>query len=253
MLIVNADDFGYSPAVNAAIVRAFRDGLISSTTIMANGQAFDEACELAHRHGFAGRIGCHLVLTEGEPVTEEVKRFSRFCDAQGMFRFKRNRHPVFWPNEVRALRIEIAEQLNRCRERGLAITHVDGHHHCHAEPAVFHVLAPVLRSLKVPYLRLTDNVRPARLARRLYKRFFNATVRWAGFAGTDYFCDFQDLPRLDRVLRRDTAIVEVMVHPAISPDGALIDAESQLPLAGPLEIALQSSRLGSYADIGRVA
>jgi predicted glycoside hydrolase/deacetylase ChbG (UPF0249 family) len=62
-IIANADDFGLNDEVNQAIVEAFEKHMISSATLMANMPGFEEACELAHRHGLLGRIGVHLNLT----------------------------------------------------------------------------------------------------------------------------------------------------------------------------------------------
>ena len=56
-IIVNADDFGMSAEANRAIVEAFENNVISSTTLMTNMPGFDEACELAHRRRLLGKIG----------------------------------------------------------------------------------------------------------------------------------------------------------------------------------------------------
>ena len=69
-MIVIADDFGLSEEVNAAIVEAFDRGLLTGASIIANMPAFEEACELAAEHGFQDRVGTHLNLTEGTPLTE---------------------------------------------------------------------------------------------------------------------------------------------------------------------------------------
>ena len=88
-MIVNADDFGLSPRVNQAIVRAFDEGLISSTTVMANMPAFAEASAIARDRGLLDHVGAHLVLTEGDPLTDTMRRCGRFCDADGRFTFWR--------------------------------------------------------------------------------------------------------------------------------------------------------------------
>jgi hypothetical protein len=74
-LIINADDFGLSTSVNRAVVASLQASLCSSTTIMANQPAFLEACQLAHDHRLFDRVGVHLVLTEGSPLTEAIKGY----------------------------------------------------------------------------------------------------------------------------------------------------------------------------------
>src|SRR5215510_11634871 len=66
-LIVNADDFGFTNGVNKGIVQSYKQGIVTSTTIMANGQAFDEAVELARENPGLG-VGCHLSIVGGRPV-----------------------------------------------------------------------------------------------------------------------------------------------------------------------------------------
>ena len=66
-LVVNADDFGFTPDVNAGILEAHRYGILSATTLMANGDAFDDAVRLA-RETPTLDIGCHLVLIGGRSL-----------------------------------------------------------------------------------------------------------------------------------------------------------------------------------------
>ena len=68
-LIINADDLGFTSGVNRAIVEAHTRGVVTSSTLMANGRAFGEAVELS-RAVPALSIGCHVVLIDGEPVVE---------------------------------------------------------------------------------------------------------------------------------------------------------------------------------------
>ena len=88
-IVVNADDFGMSRQTNEAILQAFEKGLISSTTIMANMPAFEEACQLARQHHLQRRIGLHLNVTEGKPLTADIADCPRFCDAGGCWRPRR--------------------------------------------------------------------------------------------------------------------------------------------------------------------
>ena len=77
LVIVNADDFGQSVNVNRAIIDCFQKGLISSTTIMANMPAFDDAVDLAIENGFHQTVGVHLNLTDGEPLVSALRSIYR--------------------------------------------------------------------------------------------------------------------------------------------------------------------------------
>lgn len=140
-LIINADDFGLSDAVNAAVLRAHRDGVLTSASLMVTGPAAREAIEIARDlPGLA--IGLHLALTEVAPalpldavpaLVGPDGRFSR-SPARAGFRW-------FVSSEARRqLRREIEAQFAAFAAAGLALSHVDGHQHLHAHPAV----APVV-------------------------------------------------------------------------------------------------------------
>ena len=68
-LVVNADDFGFTPDVNSGIVKAHREGILTATTLMANGDAFDDAVRLA-RETPSLDVGCHLVLIGGRSLLD---------------------------------------------------------------------------------------------------------------------------------------------------------------------------------------
>src|SRR3954447_18573752 len=67
-LIINADDFGLTPGINRAVIELHRANVLTSATLMASGPAFDDAVGLAQSHPALG-VGCHIVLTDGAPVS----------------------------------------------------------------------------------------------------------------------------------------------------------------------------------------
>lgn len=249
MLIINADDFGYSESVNNAIASAFAEGLISSTTIMANAPAFEHACELAKQKGFADKIGIHLNVTEGMPLTEEIKRSRIFCDENGSFCFQRFKHYWLPSNEVALLFQEISQQILRCRSHGIKITHADSHHHVHTELFISIAVAKALRKFGIPYLRLTDNVRHASFLRRTYKSNLNFLIALQGLRGTHYFCDLSDISAMAKQCDADDMVVELMVHPAFSDDGDLVDAEMKTSLPSAIRQIPHLHKLISFGDV----
>ena len=81
-IIVNADDFGASERINNAIVDAFKKGIVTNTTIMPNMSAYDEAVELAKENGFFDKVGIHLNLLAGEPLTLSIKQEPLLYDSE---------------------------------------------------------------------------------------------------------------------------------------------------------------------------
>jgi chitin disaccharide deacetylase len=143
-LVVNGDDFGLAPEVNRAIVRAHRDGILTSTSLMVTGDAAADAVRLARENpGLA--VGLHLVLAQGRPAATP-DTIPRLVAAGGAFR----REPVTtgiryaWSFLSRAgrvqLRREVEAQLAAFAATGLRLAHVDGHLNMHLHPMVLPIL-----------------------------------------------------------------------------------------------------------------
>ncbi|WP_206854741.1 carbohydrate deacetylase [Candidatus Enterococcus mangumiae] len=125
-IIINADDFGYSPAVNLGIIEAFQNGVLTSTTLMANMPGSDEAIQLAKKHAGLG-VGGHLVLTCGKPMLSS----NSLIDEQGNF-FNLNEYQEK-RNEMEDAEIfeEWCAQIDYLLNNGVNLTHLDSHHHVH--------------------------------------------------------------------------------------------------------------------------
>jgi predicted glycoside hydrolase/deacetylase ChbG (UPF0249 family) len=156
-LIVNADDFGFTSGVNRAILEAHTSGIVTSTTLMANGRAFAEAARIA---GTASRlsIGCHVVLIDGEPVLEAAQLPSlavqnpapRFRDGLMTFAARAIAGRIN-ADEVAA---EAAAQIRKVQSAGIAVTHIDTHKHTHLFPKI---LRPLLRAAAACDIRAVRN------------------------------------------------------------------------------------------------
>jgi predicted glycoside hydrolase/deacetylase ChbG (UPF0249 family) len=136
-LIVNADDFGISEAVNRGIVEAHERGIVTSTSIMATGAKFEHAVELARlRPSLA--VGVHLVLTEHRPLigasaaASLVRSDGSFEPHLRQLLKRRLRGRV----SIAEVRRELDEQIRRVRAAGIAISHLDGHQHVHVLPGI---------------------------------------------------------------------------------------------------------------------
>ena len=187
MIIVNADDFGYSKVINQAIMTCLDRGLISSTTIMANMPGFDEACELAISGRYTDRVGIHLNLTEGWPLLSDIQRNSSLCDASGQFR--RFRPRMLSKSDRGMIAAEVEAQISRCRRAGLQLTHADSHQHVHNEPLVLMAIQPVLSQLGIRNLRISRNMDslPVLSPKRLAKTALNRWISLLGLRRTQFF------------------------------------------------------------------
>jgi predicted glycoside hydrolase/deacetylase ChbG (UPF0249 family) len=162
-LIVNADDFGLTAGVNRGIVEAQERGIVTSSTLMANAQAFDEAAGLARTLAASGTrfsVGCHVVLLDGEPVlpADRVSSLLQPGTQNGacQFRVKLNDFVIasfrnkLNPAEIEA---EAIAQIERLQSAGVRPSHFDTHKHAHMFPAVLRPLLRAARQCGVPAVR----------------------------------------------------------------------------------------------------
>lgn len=234
MLIINADDFGASESVNAAIVEAFRQGLCSSTTIMPNMPYTEAAAELAHENNLLDHVGLHMVLTEGFPLTEGIRHCPRFCNEKEEFCLTRKQRVFHLSREEKtAVTDEIRAQIKRCRDLGLPLTHMDSHSHAHEEWGIASVVMALARDEGIPHVRLAINCGLVmRWPARGYRFLLNSRLRHAGLARVRRFGMIDEYPSCAKtaIPKKRGESLELMTHPDCDGRGGLVDALAQVPL-----------------------
>ncbi len=165
-LIVNADDFGRSASINAAVIRAHQEGILTTASLMVNEPATDEAVKLARENPRLG-VGLHLTLLCGHAALS-AKEIPGLLNGGGCF----SDSPVsvgfryFFHRGLREqLRAEMRAQFEKFRATGLPLDHVNGHLHLHMHPTVFSLLMEHANEWGITHLRLTCE--PFRLDARL--------------------------------------------------------------------------------------
>jgi chitin disaccharide deacetylase len=142
-LIVNADDFGFTSGVNRGIVEGHSHGVVTSSTLMANGPAFAEAAQMAKTLPNLS-VGCHVVLTDGRPVLDAALLPSLTTGAQlrdGMKTFAAR--AIAGRMNDSEITAEAAAQIRKIQSAGIAVSHIDTHKHTHLFPKI---LRPLLRA-----------------------------------------------------------------------------------------------------------
>ena len=217
-LIINADDFGFTPGVNRAIAEAHTRGIVTSSTLMARGPAFSEAVQLARTLPQIS-VGCHVVLIDGEPALAadqlpSLTRAQEFRDGLKAFATR----AITGRLASEEIFAEVSAQIRKIQAAGIVVSHVDTHKHTHIFPAI---LRPLLRAAKECGVRAIRNpfgprfpLRSSRLWARpnLWTRFaevrilrrFSATFRDAalreGFATPDGTLGIEVTGTLDETL-----------------------------------------------------
>ena len=219
-LIVNADDFGFTPDVNEGIVEAHRHGILTATTLMANGAGFDDAVRLA-RDTPALDIGCHLVLIGGRSLV--TGRALPLTVPQLLASLARR--------DLRPYD-ELAAQVRKILDAGIRPTHLDTHKHTHLAPPVLDAVARlgeefgirwVRRPFDFPLNALRGTVpRMKQLtsdAMGLLRRRFHRVLERHGCRTTDHFAGFQITGRfraaelVDLLGAIPEGSTELMCHP----------------------------------------
>jgi chitin disaccharide deacetylase len=154
-LIINADDFGLTSGVNRAISELHQSNALTSATLMATGPAFEDAVSVARSHPTLG-VGCHIVLTDGSPVSPpdtiptligpDGKNFRPSLLDFVLALLRGGIHPEDIEREALA-------QIQKLQRAGIQVTHVDTHKHTHLFPAVSRPLLTVLERTGISAIR----------------------------------------------------------------------------------------------------
>ncbi len=229
VLIVNADDFGLTEGTNAAILRAHQHGIVTSTSLLANGYAFDQAITLARATPTLD-VGLHLTLTEGPPVALSAE-VPDLLGANGELPLSNQpfaRALLLRKLPTAQIRREFEAQAAKVVDSGLRPSHIDGHKYIHLLPSVTEIAAEVARRFAIPIMRVPHRLAdsPSRIGRvpglavmallgtRAYR-----VARRAGLRTTDRTVGFVDTGHLDhaalrRLLRHaQPGITELLCHP----------------------------------------
>lgn len=240
-LIVNADDLGITRGVNRGIVESHVKGIVTSATLMANGEAFADAVALARRNPQLG-VGVHIVLTGGRAVASRDK-VGGLADAHGwlpkslaVLLGKWHRGQI----RRRAVENEMRAQIECVLEAGIKPTHLDTHKHAHCHPGIMSALARVAGEFGISRVRMPfedarsvfasgDGSARPRMTRRLFVvasragvPMFRRVLRKSHLRAPEHFFGFALTGRLGResilqILRNlPEGTSELVCHPGIS-------------------------------------
>ncbi len=240
-LIVNADDLGWTDGVNRGIVEAHRRGLVTSATLLANGNAYEGALEAVRQNPQLG-VGVHLNLGDGRPVApaDEVRGL-----LNGKGELDGGTEGLLIRIASRRLRIEEVErewdaQIRKVRESGIMPTHLDGHKHVHMLPGLFELALKLAKKHGIRAIRVANEQSSLRSALssgtdqkaavvlkqgvrarglKLLARDAQKMAEREGIATSDYFCGITQTGELTRegleefLEKLPEGTTELMCHP----------------------------------------
>lgn len=151
-LLVNADDLGLSSAINAGILQAHIHGIVTSTSIVASGQAFDEGVELANQHPSLG-VGVHLTLVEENSVSQNVPSLAPHEVLPATYG-QLVKNVLAGRIRLSDIEKEFRAQIEKCLLAGLKPTHLDSHQHTHALPLIFPIAIRIANDYRITGIRI---------------------------------------------------------------------------------------------------
>lgn len=241
-IIINADDLGLSTIVNRQISEFLSKGFITSSTILANNNTWDEVKEIIANNPQAS-FGLHLNLTQGKALSNnDILRKYGIVDDKNEFTRKIKATTDFPVELKRAILEEWSLQVEKLQSEGVCISHIDGHHHCHAILDLNDVLLDLLirynikkvrNRYKYPALSIKSAVLD-KMANILlcigFKQFpylgnritsilnfekYNTVLSTNKILTTSYFCQYDPFCRKLKVggKHQDFGCIELMCHP----------------------------------------
>ena len=276
LLIVNADDYGLTPAVSRAILRSHREGIVTSTSVLALAPGFEPSVAALRDTGGIG-VGAHLAAVGEDPPLLTAREVPSLVDRRGRLA---SSWRVFLPRMAAGridredLRREFTAQIERITGAGLRPGHVDTHQHLHLWPAVGEVVLEVAETAGITAVRIIRSAERSpvgltvrRLGQRLERRAAARGVRFPATATGLDEAGTLDRPRLERAIDRlaaaGAASAELATHPGEGDDPDLrrydwgyVWAEELAGLTDPAvrrRVDDAGFRLGTYADLGAPA
>jgi chitin disaccharide deacetylase len=275
LLVVNADDMGLTPGVCRAVRRAHTDGVVTSTSVLAVGTAFEQAATTVREAGDLG-LGAHLAIVGEDRPLLSAREVPTLVDREGRFPLSyrtvvaRGAAGRIDPDDVAR---EFRAQLERVRGIGVPVTHLDTHQHTHLWPAVAAVVVDLARESGIRCVRLPVSRRrgplgagvrllAGRLRRRLDRAGLDTTGSYAGLDEAGELDGRRFIAALQRLTDDGAVTAEINTHPgeAGEPDLARFEwgyawGEELAMLTAPATRALVDRlgwRLGTFADVAGV-
>lgn len=257
-LIVNADDFGLTKGVNMGVIRSFKEGVVTSASLLSVGRYFDNAVELAKENPGLD-IGIHLCLTEERPVLEKKYIPSLVDKNSCSLKPRWNFIFCYILGKIRYAEVEkeLDAQIRKISEKGLRITHIDSHGYMHMLPGVLAVVIKLAKKHNIKIIRYpSEKISFYDLKWHRYVQFCfldllcllaKLSPRYRDFIRTDYFFGFvnsgqlheRDIKKILVAFKRGVA--ELICHPGERDDESGIYKHWNYDWQGELKALISGS------------
>jgi predicted glycoside hydrolase/deacetylase ChbG (UPF0249 family) len=233
-LIINADDFGLNTLTSQSIIDLYQLGMVTSASILTNFSAFESSAELLKNNKLD--IGLHLNLLDGKPVNNKTLLTS-LVDKNGFFLkspYKLYTKIILGGIKEKELEVEIRAQIEKAMDRGIKLSHINGHQHVHMFPVIDKIILRIAGEYKIKAVRIPEEAYRAssvKLKRkaicdviRLYSIPRKKSLSQYGLITTDYFTGIPYVGQINVALLKDIVallpdgVTELMCHPVNTED-----------------------------------
>ena len=198
-IIINADDFGYCEAVNYGIISAHNNGIVRSTSMMANMPGVEHGVGLLKENKTLN-CGVHMTLSCGRPLLSNLKTI---VDKDGFF-IRRITDEIIEKMDCDEIYRELCAQIDRVKGLGIDISHLDSHHHIHTLVSLKPVIEKIVTKYNLPIRGGFEyNLEYSKVP--LIDSFYKENV------SEEYF-----IKNIDEIMKYD--VVDIMSHPAFLDD-----------------------------------
>ncbi|MBI5048504.1 MAG: ChbG/HpnK family deacetylase [Deltaproteobacteria bacterium] len=219
-LIVNADDFGLCEEITNGILKSYKQGIVTSTSVAVNGDYFNKSINLLKDSGIDA--GIHLTFVGGEkPVSGPI---DGLIDNNGLFL---KTYGEIIPRLItgrfdkKALKKELHAQVSILKDAGIGLSHIDSHQHLHLLPPLRTILIDIANQFKIKWIRVPQsnlvtigsmgiNILGFLLKKRLSAQQLCSTNNFMGFENRGRINEAVLLAKLQNLKQ---GITELMVHP----------------------------------------
>ncbi|MCC0762925.1 MULTISPECIES: chitin disaccharide deacetylase [unclassified Clostridioides] len=199
-IIINADDFGYCEAVNYGIISAHNNGIVKSTSMMANMPGVEHGVKLLKENRDLN-CGVHMTLSCGRPLLSNLKTI---VDKEGFF-IRRITDEIIKKMDYDEIYEELCAQIERVKELGIDISHLDSHHHIHTLVNLKPVIEKIVNKYNLPIRGGFEYDLEYSKIVPLIDSFYKENV------SEEYF-----IKNIEEIMKYD--VVDIMSHPAFLDD-----------------------------------
>ena len=249
-IIINADDCGLNQLVDAEIERFIQLGKITSTTIMANMDDLEGAKRLYDQYKDAISFGVHVNLTDGEPLTrsQALLDYGYFKEEVGKivlngYSFINKRIPKHLHQDIVN---ECVAQINKVRDVGVAISHIDSHHLMLTSPSMISMTPAILKKTGIRKIRRARNyIEKKSMSFYIRQAWFEyMKMRVKRLKSTDWFEMFTNFYNLSKKGFHMDGTIELMTHP-----GGNYLKEDELMLSTDYSVLFKECELINYNQL----